>query len=78
MTTERWRSMDATDRFQFQEWFRREMSDRHHRGIAKYHEGEARPTFKGEPLTQAIEEALDLVFYLWVEQRRQLELENDH
>jgi len=49
------------------------MSDWLHRGIAKYHEEETRPTFKGEPLTQAIEEALDLVFYLWVEQRRQEE-----
>jgi len=45
----------------------------HFQGIAKYHEEETRPTFKGEPLTQAIEEALDLVFYLWVEQRRQEE-----
>lgn len=27
-------------------------------------------TFEGDPLEQAWQEALDLVFYLWIEQRR--------
>jgi len=61
---EKWRTLDASDRWAFQEWCRLEMSGRHAKGVAKYHSQDTIPAFKGEPLQHAIEEALDLLFYL--------------
>ena len=71
MASERWRELAEIDRFQFQEWLRQETNLRKDKGHSKYHEGEVLPMFKGDPLDQAIEEALDLVFYLWMAKRKQ-------
>ena len=68
---ERWRELAEVDRHQFQEWLRMEIMARRDKGRRKYHQGEELPMFKGEPLDQAIEEALDLVFYLWVMKRKE-------
>lgn len=71
MATEPWRSLDATDRWQFREWFRIEMDFQDLKGVEKYHSDQPVPKFVGNPLQHAKEEALNLLFYLWMEERRQ-------
>lgn len=72
MASQRWRELAEVDRFQFQEWLRMETNLRRDKGRAKYRPPlEFPPMFKGDPLDQAIEEALDLVFYLWMAKREQ-------
>ena len=68
-----WRELDIQARWEFKAWLIRETDSRRNKGVDKYHQGEVLPIFKGNPLDQAIEEALDLVFYLWVAKRKQNE-----
>lgn len=67
--TEKWRMLNPADRNQFLDWVCHEMRERQKLGHKVYGD-----TFQGKPLDHAIAEALDLVFYLWEEKRRQVEL----
>ena len=64
-----WRSMRGKDKDEFKEWLDVSINQRLAIGEAKYHSSEH--GFHGEPLDHAIEEALDLIFYLYMEKRRQ-------
>ena len=47
------------------------LKHRSREGIRKYHLEQSVPQFVGDPMKHAIEELLDLVFYLWVLGRKQ-------
>jgi hypothetical protein len=61
-----WRSNRAPDYERFRKWVDQRLSERRCEGEAHYGD-----TLQGSPLDQAIEGAVDLVFYLWKEQERQ-------
>lgn len=61
-----WRDLGDSDRQDFLTWMVSRAKQRNLQGRKVYGD-----TFQGDPLDHAIEEALDLLFYLWVERRRQ-------
>lgn len=62
----------GTPRWDFVEWAIRAIDKRVAVGVERYGD-----EFQGDPLDHAIEEALDLLFYLWVAKRRQ-QMTNTH
>ena len=61
-----WRTLGDLDREDFLVWV--DSRSKQRQGLGRKVYGD---TFQGDPLDHAIEEALDLLFYLWVERRRQ-------
>jgi len=66
---ESWRSMKGEDQSEFLCWINGSLHDRWGLGKEKYDSDNQ--GFQGNPLDHAIEEALDLVLYLFMEKRRQ-------
>jgi len=60
-----WWELTPEDRQEFLDWVEDRHTQRNAMGAAKYGRN-----FEGDPLDQAIEEALDLLFYLWMAKRR--------
>ena len=60
-----WRTLTWEVREQFLAELTTEIRERQKLGVRQYG-----AEFQGEPLQQAWEEALDLVFYLWIERLR--------
>ena len=65
---EPWRSMEPKDQMEFMACLDISLRSRWERGEAKY--DSALQGFQGNPLDHAIEEALDLVLYLWMAKRQ--------
>ncbi len=65
-----WRNLDTETRNTFLEWVYDSNKERNALGRERYGD-----TFQGDPLEHAIEEALDLLFYLWAAKRREKERE---
>ncbi len=63
---EEWRSLDIPDRLEFHAWVGQKMVEALRRGADSYPE----PVFQGDPLDHAIEEAVDLLFYLFYIKRQ--------
>lgn len=63
-----WRSMKAEDREEFLGWAEQALSARWQLGADLYH-SDVRG-FQGDPIDHAIEEALDLVLYLFMTKRK--------
>ena len=66
---EAWRSMEPGDRQEFLVWAESSLFKRWVLGDERYES--CTLGFQGDPLDHAIEEALDLVLYLWIAKRRQ-------
>jgi hypothetical protein len=60
--------MKNPDRVEFLSWSIEQLNARWKLGDERYNSSET--GFRGDPLDHAIEEALDLVVYLWVEKRK--------
>lgn len=65
---ESWRDMKRADYNSFMEWMESGLVDRWSLGSKRYQSDVK--GFQGDPLDHAIEEALDLVLYLWVAKRK--------
>lgn len=66
---ESWRSMGTEDRLDFLQWVEDGLNHEWEKGRHKYHSDAL--GFQGNPLDHAIEEALNLLCYLWMEKRKQ-------
>ena len=66
MTQEKWRSLSDRDRAEFQAWIQDTVLDAESRGKRSYPESR----FAGQPLPHAVEEVIDLLFYLFYAQRQ--------
>ena len=64
---EDWRSDTDREKEAFINWAGAKMADAMKRGSESYPE----PVFQGDPLDHAIEEAVDLLFYLYYIKRRE-------
>jgi hypothetical protein len=62
-----WRTIDTAEREQYLSEVSAAIAARTELGHERYG-----TEFQGDPLEQAWEEALDLLFYLWVEKRKRL------
>lgn len=60
-----WRKLGDTERIEFLSWVQNRTASRNQEGRIAYGD-----VFVGDPVEHAIEEALDLLFYLWVASRR--------
>ncbi len=72
---EAWRSLTRKDKIKYENWLDENISKRWKLGEERYNshiDG-----FQGNPLDRAIEEAFDLLFYLWEEKRKQEEERKD-
>ena len=67
---EAWRRMESADRIDFINWAINNLNGRWDKGDDKYDSGQT--GFKGDPIDHAIEEALDLLVYLWVAKSEKL------
>jgi len=66
MQHQSWRTLNTADREEFFGWLDRIQRERN--AVGRETHGDV---FIGEPLDKAIEEAMDLLFYLWAEKRKQ-------
>jgi hypothetical protein len=64
-----WRDMEEPDRVNFISWADAELNARWLLGDQRYNSSHT--GFKGNPIDHAIEEALDLLVYLWIAKRRE-------
>ena len=65
MPTADWRQLDDAALAQYFAWLSEAARERAMHGRREYG-----TEFQGDPLAQATEEALDILFYLWQERRR--------
>ena len=71
---ENWRNLPDTVREDFQDWVRRGMKLREETGKERYGDH-----FVGDPLIRAISQAFDILFFLYLEDRkRKEELSGSH
>ena len=66
-----WQQMGRWERNDFIEWLDDTAKARWEKGRVKYHSDEL--GFQGQPLDHAIEEAFDLLVYLWYTRRQRKE-----
>ena len=65
-----WRSMAVVDKYEFLDWAGRALKDRWDLGDERYNS--SKQGFQGNPTDHAIEEALDLLVYLWIQKRKEM------
>ena len=66
-----WQTMTPVEKEEYLDWVASQMDSRWEMGDLKYNSSVL--GFQGDPLQHAIEEALDLLCYLWYIQRKEKE-----
>jgi len=66
-----WRSMRGNDKANFLSWAGAALTRRWEIGDKRYNS--SLDGFQGNPTDHAIEEALDLLLYLWIQKRKEME-----